>query len=303
MAKTAFLFPGQGAQKVGMGKELIAQSQAAAALFEQANEILGYNLQALCLEGPDEKLNATDHSQPAIFVHSLAALEVLKEQQPDVVENCSATAGLSLGEYTALVFAGVMSFEDALKVVQQRGLAMQSAAEQVQSGMVSILGLDVDQVSQLCEDCCHDGEVLQLANLLCPGNLVVSGSQAACDRIAEAAVEAGAMRTIPLTVAGAFHTSIMQPAVEKLEAALSQATLSSPRIDLISNVDADTHSDPDEIRDLLARQVVSPVLWEDTMRRLLSDGCDHFFEIGPGGVLRGLMKRIARKTPFENVTG
>ena len=271
MAKTAFLFPGQGAQKVGMGKELIAQSQAAAALFEQANEILGYNLQALCLEGPDEKLNATDHSQPAIFVHSLAALEVLKEQQPDVVENCSATAGLSLGEYTALVFAGVMSFEDALKVVQQRGLAMQSAAEQVQSGMVSILGLDVDQVSQLCEDCCHDGEVLQLANLLCPGNLVVSGSQAACDRIAEAAVEAGAMRTIPLTVAGAFHTSIMQPAVEKLEAALSQATLSSPRIDLISNVDADTHSDPDEIRDLLARQVVSPVLWEDTMRRLLSD--------------------------------
>ena len=180
---------------------------------------------------------------------------------------------------------------------------MQSAAEQVQSGMVSILGLDVDQVSQLCEDCCHDGEVLQLANLLCPGNLVVSGSQAACDRIAEAAVEAGAMRTIPLTVAGAFHTSIMQPAVEKLEAALSQATLSSPRIDLISNVDADTHSDPDEIRDLLARQVVSPVLWEDTMRRLLSDGCDHFFEIGPGGVLRGLMKRIARKTPFENVTG
>lgn len=303
MAKTAFLFPGQGAQKVGMGKELIAQSQAAAALFEHANEILGYNLQALCLEGPDEKLNATDHSQPAIFVHSLAALEVLKEQQPDVVENCSATAGLSLGEYTALVFAGVMSFEDALKVVQQRGLAMQSAAEQVQSGMVSILGLDVDQVSQLCDECCHEGEVLELANLLCPGNLVVSGSQAACDRIAEAAVEAGAMRTIPLTVAGAFHTSIMQPAVEKLEAALSQATLSSPRIDLISNVDADTHSDPDEIRDLLARQVVSPVLWEDTMRRLLSDGCDHFFEIGPGGVLRGLMKRIARKTPFENVTG
>ena len=303
MAKTAFLFPGQGAQKVGMGKELVAQSQAASALFDQANQILGYDLKTICFEGPADTLNATNYSQPAIFVHSLAALEVLKEQQPDVVENCSATAGLSLGEYTALVFAGVMTFEDALKVVQQRGLAMQAAAEQAESGMVSILGLDVAQVEQLCDDCREEGEVLQLANLLCPGNLVVSGSQSACDRIAEAALEAGAMRTIPLTVAGAFHTSIMQSAVEKLEAALGEATISSPKIDLISNVDADTHTDPEEIRELLAKQVVSPVLWEATIRRLLADGCDHFFEIGPGGVLRGLMKRIARKTPFENVTG
>ena len=302
MSNIAFLFPGQGAQAVGMAQELVEQLPAAAALFTQASEILGYDLAHLCAQGPVEKLNTTDHSQPALFVASLAALESLKASDPQTVDACTATAGLSLGEYTALVFAGVMSFEDGLRVVQQRGSAMQAAAQQTDSTMVSLLGLSTDDVQQLVERCRQDGEILQIANYLCPGNIVVSGSRTACERIQVAAVEAGAMKAIPLAVAGAFHTEVMQAAVEPLRQVLENVAINAPRIPIISNVDASIHSNPEIIRQHLVQQVVSPVRWEECMGTLLNKGIDQFYEIGPGRVLRGLLRRIARKTPCENIS-
>ncbi len=297
---SAFLFPGQGAQHVGMGRELAAALPQAQALFDRAGEILGYNLAQICFDGPAEKLDSTVYSQPALFVTSLAALESLKQKSPEVVENCRFTAGLSLGEYTALVFAGVMEFEPALRVVAERGAAMQAAADATPSGMVSVLGLEREQVETLCRECAQ-GEVLQVANLLCPGNIVVSGSKTACQRIADAATAAGAMKTISLAVAGAFHTPIMQPAVDRLAAALGKVSLHKPRISVVSNVDANPHDDPEEIRRLLVQQVVKPVLWEDSVRWLLAQGVIQVYEVGPGRVLRGLMKRIDRKLDCQGV--
>jgi [acyl-carrier-protein] S-malonyltransferase len=299
---TAFLFPGQGAQSVGMGATVCSQVPAARALFDRAAPVLGYDLFKLCTEGPVSRLDTTEHSQPAIFVASLAALEQLKHDSPDVVENCAATAGLSLGEYTALVFAGVMDFETGLAIVQERGRAMQAASDACESGMVSVLGLDREKLETVCAEC-RGGETLEIANLLCPGNIVVSGNKEACRKIIDAAVAAGAMKTIPLAVAGAFHTRLMEPAVEWLRQALSNVKLEKPRIPVISNVDARPHDDPAEIRELLIRQVCSPVLWEDTQRYLLDTAeITQFYEIGPGRVLAGLLKRIARKTPCENIT-
>lgn len=302
MSQTAFLFPGQGAQTVGMGKELYESLPAARQLFDQAADILGYDLANICFSGPPETLNATNHSQPALFVASLAALEALKDQSPQVVEDCQAVAGLSLGEYTALVFAGVLEFEAGLKIVQERGAAMQAAAEAVSSGMVSVLGMERSQVEELIEQQRGPDETLQIANLLCPGNLVVSGDSAACQRLAEAATEAGAMKVLPLAVAGAFHTPIMQPAVERLTSVLQGVSFQAPRIPVIFNVDAQPHQDPQQIQELLVQQVVSPVLWEDSMRYLLDTGIDSFCEIGPGRVLRGLLRRIDRKINCENIT-
>ena len=301
MSKPAFLFPGQGAQTVGMGRILVETLPAARQLFDRAAAILGYNLAELSAAGPAEKLDSTIFSQPALFVTSLAALEQLKAQHPAFVETCGAAAGLSLGEYTALVFAGVLSFEDGLRVVQQRGQAMQAAADATPSGMVSILGLSPEQIEKLCTNCRQPGEVLQIANYLCPGNIVVSGHRTACERIGPVAVEAGAMKTIPLAVAGAFHTSLMQPAVAALSTALAGVRLSPPRIPVVSNVDAAVHHDPEEIRELLVRQVVSPVRWEDSLRYLLAEGYGPYWEVGPGRVLRGLLKRIDRKAQSDGV--
>lgn len=284
-----------------MGRQLVDSLPAAHQLYERANSILGYDLLRLCLEGPAEKLDSTVHSQPALFVTSLAALEWLKANKPEVVSDCQAAAGLSLGEYTALVFAGVMSFEDGLKVVQQRGQAMQDSADAVPSGMVSILGLSPEQIEQVCNDARAEGEVLQIANYLCPGNTVVSGHKGACDRVADLATKAGAMKTIRLAVAGAFHTPLMQPAVDRLAAALSQVSLNKPRIPVISNVDAAAHDDPETIRELLVQQVVSPVQWEDSQRKLLAEGYGPFWEVGPQRVLRGLLKRMDRKAEADGV--
>ncbi len=300
MSKIAFLFPGQGAQSVGMGRRLVESHPAAQALYDRAGEVLGYDLATLCFEGPAERLDSTVHSQPALFVTSLAALEVLRSEKPDVVEACQATAGLSLGEYTAMVFAGVIDFDTGLRIVHERGQAMQDAADVTPSGMVSILGLERPQVEELCDEARGEG-TLQIANLLCPGNIAVSGTNDACERVAELAEKAGAIKAIPLAVAGAFHTPIMESAVARLTEALADAELHAPRIPVVSNVDAQPHNDPDEIRSLLIRQVVSPVLWEDSMRYLLREGCDQFYEIGPGRVLRGMLRRIERKTSCENV--
>lgn len=285
---------------VGMGKRLYESLPAARRLYDRAGEILGYDLAKLCFEGPAEQLDSTVFSQPALFVTSLAALESLRAESPEVVLACEATAGLSLGEYTAMVFAGVMDFEDGLMLVQERGAAMQEAADATPSGMVSILGLERSQVEELCRRV-RGNDILEVANLLCPGNIVISGTNAACERAAEAAPAAGAMKAVPLAVAGAFHTSIMRPADERLADVLASVPMRRPRIMVVSNVDARPHDDPEEIRRLLVRQVVAPVLWEDSMRYLISHGFDRFYEVGPGRVLRGLLKRIDRSIPCQSV--
>lgn len=299
MSKIAFLFPGQGAQHVGMGRQIAEKYPAAQALYDEARSILGYDLAELCFAGPADELDSTIISQPAIFVTSLAALEVLRTDSPDVVLSCELTAGLSLGEYTALVFSGAMSFADGLRVVQCRGEAMQAAADATPSGMVSILMMEREQVASLCQEASDAGKI-QIANLLCPGNIVVSGENLACEKIAELAEAAGG-RAVPLAVAGAFHTEIMEPADQQLAAALSDVEIAEPELPVISNVTAEPHKTADQMRELLVRQVVSPVLWEDSVRYLLEQGVTEFYEIGPGTVLRGLLKRINRKTPCTSI--
>ena len=274
---------------VGMGRRLAESLPAVRRLYDRAGEVLGYDIAKLCFEGPAEQLDSTVFSQPALFVTSLAALEFLRADSPDVVLSCEASAGLSLGEYTAMVFAGVMDFDDGLMLVQNRGAAMQEAADATPSGMVSILGLELVEVQKLCEKT-RDGEILEIANLLCPGNIVISGTNDACERAAEMAQSFGAMKAVPLAVAGAFHTKIMQPAVQRLEQVLSAV----PRIPVVSNYDAKPHQDPEEIRRLLMQQVLNPVRWEDSMRYLIGQGFSQFYEVGPGRVLRGLLRRIDR---------
>lgn len=296
MARIAFLFPGQGAQHIGMGQQIAEAYPAAAALFARASEILGYDLAEVCKNGPADRLNSTAVSQPAIYVTSLACLEKVKAEMPDLPGRCEMTAGLSLGEYTALVFAGAMTFEDGLRVVKQRGEAMQAAADATPSGMASILMLPQEQVQQICEQAAKEAGTVQIANLLCPGNIVIAGTHAGVNRAVELA-EAASAKVVRLTVAGAFHTEIMKPADEKLAVALSGVKIDSPRIPVISNVDVASHSDPEEIRSILVRQVLNPVRWEDGVKSMLEAGIDEFYEIGPGRVLTSLMKRINRKIP------
>lgn len=300
MPRTAFLFPGQGAQTVGMAGALCQSLPAARALFDSASAILGYDLLDVCVNGPAERLNATDVSQPAIFVASLAALEQLKINEPDALSSVAAAAGLSLGEYTALVYSGALTFDAGLKVVQARGRAMQAAADATPSGMVSILGLEIPDIEVLASEARSAGK-LEIANYLCPGNTVLSGALPALERLEQLAVDRGGIRTIRLAVAGAFHTDLMKPADEKLADALASVTILPPVVPVWSNVDAKPHTDPKEIRDLLIRQVLSPVKWEESMRGLLADGIDRFYEIGPGRVLAGLLKRVNRKGDIRNI--
>ncbi len=301
MPKTAFLFPGQGAQFVGMGRSLCDELPAANALFDRANEVLGFDLKSLCFEGPEAALEATDVSQPAIYVASLAALEALKSEQPTLVEQCAGAAGLSLGEYTALTFTGAIEFEAGLRVVRRRGQAMQAAALATPSGMVSVLGLDDSKLDELCERAKPQGRLWK-ANLLCPGNVAVSGDRAGLAVVEALATELGAMKVIPLAVAGAFHTPLMKPADELLAAALAEASITSPRLPVYANVTGELHlQNPDAIRQALADQVVQPVRWEASIRRMIADGYDTFYEIGPGRVLTGLLKRIDRKIPCTSI--
>jgi len=295
----AILFPGQGAQAVGMGRWLCETYPLARDLFATAGEVLGYDLAVLCQDGPAEMLDATVYSQPALFTVGMAAARVLSEHHPERISAVTATAGLSLGEYTAVCFAGGLGFEDALRLVARRGEAMQAAADQVESGMASVIGMDFDTLGDLCEQVRQDDEVLRPANLLCPGNIAVSGHLSALDRLQSAALDAGAMKVVRLSVAGAFHTTLMQPAVASLREALAEMPIGDTRIPVYSNVDGKPHRSAEEIRGLLSRQVTEPVLWEASIRQMIDDGVEGFLEAGTGRVLRGTLKRIARKTPTD----
>ena len=300
MPKIAFLFPGQGAQAVGMGRGLYDEVPAARALFDRAGEVLGFDLKAVCFDGPAEALEATDVSQPAIYVASLAALEGFKRSHPEVVAESAGAAGLSLGEYTALAFAGSFDFETGLKIVRRRGEAMQAAAIATPSGMSSVLGLDEATVDELCRRVADHGRLWK-ANLLGPGNIVVSGESAALAEVERVALDLGASRVIALAVAGAFHCPLMHPADEALAEVLGEADLAPPRVPVYSNVDAKAHATPDDLRQTLVAQVFGGVRWDDSMRAMRADGFDTFYEIGPGRVLTGLMRRIDRKVPCTSV--
>jgi [acyl-carrier-protein] S-malonyltransferase len=283
-----------------MGQGLLAKSPASQKVYDEAREILGFDLLQLCLSGPAEQLNRTEFSQPALFVHSMAAYGHLLAERPQLWDSVGAVAGLSLGEFTAITAAGGLSFADGLRLVQTRGLAMQAAADQVSSGMSSIIGLDDAKLRDVCRKATIGTEFVEVSNLLCPGNIAISGHLAAIERAEAAAQAAGAMKAVRLAVAGAFHTALMQPAVGRLTEALSRAEFRTTRVPVYSNVDAAPHTDPDEIRGLLARQIVSPVLWEDTLRNLLAAGHAAFIEVGAGKVLAGTLKRVERKAACES---
>ncbi|MBN2456021.1 MAG: ACP S-malonyltransferase [Sedimentisphaerales bacterium] len=300
--KIAYLFPGQGAQFVGMGAEFTQSFPEAAQIFQKANDILGFDLKKICFDGPSEKLNTTVLSQPAIFTTSAAILETLKYTFNSGIKQPDATAGLSLGEYTALYAAGLISFEQALVLVHQRGQAMQDAAEKQNGAMVSIIGLDEEKVRHLCDDAAR-GELLQPVNFNCPGQIVISGDNSACSRAEQMAEKYGAIKAIRLEVAGAFHTKLMAGAAENLAGALKKVDIREPSdIKVIANISAEYYQKPHEITDGLVSQLTCPILWQKCMERLISDGVEEFYEIGPARVLTGLMKRIDRKAKVINIS-
>jgi [acyl-carrier-protein] S-malonyltransferase len=294
MSKTALLFAGQGAQTVGMGMDLAAKYPTAKAWFDRANAALGYDLTAVCFHGPEAELTKTENTQPGVFLMSWIALQLLKEQVPDL--KFDAAAGLSLGEFTALTAAGAMSFEEGLRVVRQRGKFMQEACEVTQGGMAAIIGLDEAATRAACVEA-----GVTLANLNCPGQLVISGAKGNIAKACELAQAKGAKRAIPLPVAGAYHSPLMASAQPKLKVELATMRISPPRVPVISNVTAQPHGSPAEISRRLVEQVTSPVLWEKSVRLLLAQGYTRFIELGPGTALSGFMKRIDKTVQMLNV--
>lgn len=294
MTQLALIFPGQGAQTVGMAKDVVDTSSRAKAVFDQANELLGFDLAKLCFEGPTEDLEKTDIQQPAIFVASVAIWEAFLEAGGKR-EAFSWAGGLSLGEYTALHVAGAVEFQDALRLVRRRGELMQQAAEATPSGMVSLIGGDKEKALALCEKA-RQADVLAPANFNCPGQVVISGSKSACERAVSLASEFE-LRAIPLAVAGAFHSSLMQPAADGLWSVLKETTFTKPTISVIANVNAEFQEEPEAIRESLKDQLTEPVLWQKCVEQMISAGVNQFVEFGPGRVLTGLMRKIDRKFP------
>jgi [acyl-carrier-protein] S-malonyltransferase len=294
MSKTALLFAGQGAQVVGMGRDFAEQLPTARAWFDKANSALGYDLASICFNGPDPELTKTEHAQPGIYLVSWIALQLLKDRVPSL--QFDATAGLSLGEFTALAAAGAMSFEDGLKVVRRRGRFMQEACDMTHGGMAAVIGLDEEPTRRVCEE-----TGLVLANLNCPGQLVISGEAHRIEKAVDLAKARGARRAIPLPVAGAYHSPLMASSQPKLQAELHAIEVKRPVVPVISNVTAQPHGGPDEIKSRMVDQVTSSVLWEASIRHLLAQGFTQFIELGPGTALSGFMKRIDKSVEMHNV--
>ena len=292
----AFVFPGQGAQFVGMGKDLYENSPLAKELFEKANDILGYRITDIMFEGTDEDLRQTKVTQPAVFLHSvISALCMGDAFQPEL------TAGHSLGEFSALVAAGALSFEDGLKLVYARAMAMQKACEAQPSTMAAIIALPDEKVEEICASVAAEGEVCVAANYNCPGQIVITGEKAAVDAAAAACSETGAKRCVPLKVSGPFHSAMLKGAGEKLADALESVEIHDIKVPYITNVTADYVKSPADVKDYLTQQVSSSVRWQQTIERLIADGADEFVEIGPGRSLSGFMRKINRDVKVVNI--
>lgn len=285
----AFVFPGQGAQFTGMGKDLYENNQVAKDLFDKANEILGFNITDIMFEGSDEELKQTKVTQPAVFLHSvISALCMGDDFKPEM------TAGHSLGEFSALVAAGALSFEDGLKLVYKRALAMQKACEAAPSTMAAIIALPDATIEEVCAEVSKPGNIVVAANYNCPGQVVISGNIEAVNEACEKLKAAGAKRALPLKVGGAFHSPLMQPAKEELESAIKATEFHTPKCPVYQNVDAKPHTDPEEIKKNLIAQLTAPVRWTNEVQNMIADGATDFTECGPGKVLQGMIVKIAK---------
>lgn len=285
----AFVFPGQGAQFTGMGKDLYENNPLAKEMFEKANEILGFNITNIMFEGTDEELKQTKVTQPAVFLHSvISALCMGETFKPEMV------AGHSLGEFSALVACGAISFEDGLQLVYKRAMAMQKACEATPSTMAAIIGLSDEIIENICSEVSIPGNIVVAANYNCPGQVVISGNIEAVNKACEKLKEAGAKRALPLKVGGAFHSPLMQPAKDELQAAIESTVFNTPKCPIYQNVDAKGHTNPEEIKANLIAQLTAPVRWTNEVINMIADGATDFTECGPGKVLQGTIVKIAK---------
>ncbi|MFZ5596199.1 MAG: ACP S-malonyltransferase [Bacillota bacterium] len=297
MGRTAFVFPGQGSQQVGMGRDIYDGYAAAKDVFDRAGAVLGIDMASLCFDGPVEELTKTVNAQPAILTVSVALLALLGKAgiRPDVV------AGHSLGEYSALVAAGSVDFEDAVRLVRLRGQYMQEAVPLGEGGMVAVIGMETDEVVEICKGLSGPGAVVEAVNLNCPGQVVIAGDNGSLARASAVLKEKGARRCLPLPVSAPFHSSLMRPAGDRLAADMAAVNFRQPEVPVVSNVTAGYHQGGEDIKKLLVKQVSSPVRWEESVRRMVEDGVDTFVEVGPGKVLAGLIKKIDREVSVYNV--